>query len=173
MSITSTIHDTIHAWILLSTTVPAANVIPDKESSPEPVGPHFVINSTAAENGVGFRDEKLYKASGVYTIRGHRERIVSLHCYGSNAHDLMQQVKLSQTAPSVRRLFRTANIELIETKNIRDLSGLKSSRYETRAQMDVRIRYAQKITDSIDTIQTIESQVRVGTDVIDDSVSRP
>lgn len=173
MSITQTIHSTVHAWVLLATGIAAVNVIPDKESSPEPTGPFFIINSNASENGVGFRDEQIYTASGVYTIRGHRERLVSLHSFGPNALDLMQQVKMSQSTPSVRRLFRDAGIELIETKNIRDLSKLKGARFETRAQMDLRVRYAQQITDAVDTIESIEYEIRVGTDTIEDTVSAP
>lgn len=171
MSITNTIHDTIHAWIQLATGLDAANIIPDKENSPEPRGDHFVINSSLAEVGIGFRDELQYTSSGEYTVKGHRERSVSLHSYGVDAYALMQKVKMSQSAPSVRRIFKDAGLELIETRNVRDLSGLKGSRTETRAQMDLRVRYAQQFTDAVETTKQIDYEIRVSGDTITDSVS--
>lgn len=173
MSITDDIHDVVHAWVTASTGIDGQKAIPDKENSPEPTGSHFVINSSASESGVGFRDEVDYGASGEYTVRGHRERLVSLHAFGKDAYSLMQQVKMSQSAPSIRKLFKDARIELVETKTIRDLSKLKGSRYESRAQMDVIVRYAQKFTDAVPTIARIDYEVSVGLESINDSVHTP
>lgn len=154
------IFSTLHDWVVLATDLTGNKVAQYDANAPEATGKTFVINPNASLTPIGLMDETQYTASGQYSVTGHDHQLASLHCYGPGANAKMKLVRACQDAPSIRKLFRDQKLTLVECGTIRDLSAKKGARVEERAQMDVRLRHATTITDTVPTTQTIELETQ-------------
>jgi len=178
MTTEETIFSTLHDWVVTATDLEGKKVVQYNPNAPEPTGQMFVINPNAVVTPIGLMDELQYTATGVYSVKGHRSVLASLHCYGKGAVSQMAAVMACQDAPSIRKIFRDAKITLVECRQIRNLSAPKGARIEERAQMDVMLRYAEVITDTVETTKAVEFQIEAieyaldaDPDVLDDLIA--
>lgn len=151
------IHDTVHEWLQRATGLADGKIIPANDGmSPEPTGDFISINIIPDLAAIGYMDEIQYTDTGEYTVKGHRNALVSLNSYGPNSYAYLSTVKAVADAPSIRKLFADDLIVLVECRNVRDLSSRKGQRLENRSQMDCIVRYAMSFTDDVNHVETID-----------------
>lgn len=174
MTASADLYKVLHDWVVAATGLAGNKVVKYNPNAPEPTGQMFVINPHISITPIGLMDEVQYPESGVYSATGHNHQLASFNCYGLGALDQMTAVRACQDAPSIRALFKAEKLALVECGAIRNLTGLKGPRMEERAQMDVRLRHATTITDTVETTKAVELEIEavdIILDVEEDSIT--
>jgi hypothetical protein len=141
-----------------------ATVIWENQAEARPPKPYcsllFITGTTRLGHDSEFVEGEKVK------VKGMREMILSVNYFGTNAMAELSRVQTALGFPTAREMLLKDNIVFVTESGMRDLSALMENRFESRAQMDVRIR----ITDSdIDLDSTIVETVQLEND-IDNSV---
>ena len=133
----STIKTALEDWLSDSTGLP---VVWQFQNKPEPDTPFVSVNPVTSTHRQGLFDEAVVDDStGVSTIVGHRTIMASIQACGSGAYAALTTAQDKLEAPSLYDGWFYNRGLSAQTGDIRNLTGMKGSRYEQRAQMDVTI----------------------------------
>lgn len=160
----STLKTLIFSWVATATALDNAQIVFAYQNRPEPPGPYFLINPVTNISAIGMDEENPATGAdlGKIEVVSRRYVSVSLHCFGATALELMSGVQDSANRPSVYTLFQAEGMGL-QCSSVKDLSALKGSRFEGRAQMDVRISCGSAFIDDMGWFDTVS-----GTSTIND-----
>lgn len=138
----STIKTQLYNWALASSGLAATNIIFAYQNGPEPSGAHLVITPAISITRQGQRDEVVWDGTAsptpTVTVYSYRKVQGAFNVYGPNAMGILSAVQDGLQLPTRQTALDTAGLTLW-TSQVRDLSGLKGSLFEERAQMDVFI----------------------------------
>lgn len=112
------------------------------QNTPEPNGPYISINPGVSIGNIGMFDEAVFDTTtALYTVHAHRRLMVSIQALGAGALLALTSARDSLDRPTLyQSWFVDRGLSAIPSE-IRNLTGLKGSRYEQRAQMDLTITY--------------------------------
>jgi len=156
------VFDAFSEWIQAATDV-APNKIVKKlppNNSPEPTGLFFMVSFGNAKR-VGQVDHVGYPDEGEYLLSAHRMIPVSVQAFGPEAYEKMLEVDRCRDIPTIKQIFIDAQIGIIRSSEVRDLSALKSARVEGRAQMDVFVYAGALISESVDPAEQLDYTLEI------------
>jgi hypothetical protein len=151
------LRDTMIAYIQQETKLKA---IWDDESGPRPSLPYVSIKIISGPVKEGFDDIR-QDADRNFTVEGHRLFTLSINIWGRDAHEKMSILRDGFERPSACDFFNARRIALVTYSNIINLTGLRETSFEERAQMDVRIRAVSVTKDTVRTIEKIELENQI------------
>jgi hypothetical protein len=145
-------------WAMLGTEmqdcVTGQGLIWAKQSRIRPEKPYITLDFLTSAIRTG--DDDLRIVNDKFTSQGHRTFGISVNAYGPEAVDLMERIKNALQLPSITDILCKAGLAAVTESDIRDLSELRESSFETRMQMDVIFRRTVSTTDSLGTIEKVE-----------------
>lgn len=159
----STVKTLLFNWVEAATGLDNNKIVFAYPNGPEPTGPHFVINPARNITRIGQDEEQPATGEDLGKIEVISRRYVyaSFHCHANNAMELMSAVQDACFRPSIYTTFQAQNIS-IQVEDIKDLSAIKSARFEGRAQMDVRIACGSSFVDDMGWFDTVTLTLTVG-----------
>jgi len=145
----STIKAALLDW--LGDTVTGFTLVYAHQNAPEPNAPFISINPAVSVSGIGMFDEAVFDDSaGTYTMHIHRRLGVSITALGAGALMALAGARDALDKPTAcQEWFTDRDLGAIPG-DIRNLTGLKGSRYEQRAQMDLTLTYIGKAANGAD-----------------------
>lgn len=147
----------VYDW-LTSIVDPTVTVIWENQAEHRPKKPYISLNIISGPVKRG-QDDILIDDLGRTTVSGLREMTVSTNYFGENAVGELGIVQTSFELPSVIEEFADQNICLVMDGGIKNLTSLMENRFETRAQMDIRFRVTDMMTDQNSTwVETVEAE---------------
>lgn len=90
------------------------------------------------------------------TVRGLRDKTVSINCYGVGAYDYVSQLLLYFRREAIAYDFRLNKIGMMEISGLRDLSFIKDAEFEERYQFDIHLSIIDSLSGTIRSIETVE-----------------
>ena len=146
----STIKTTVQAWCVSASGLSDSNVIFAYQNAPEPTGPFIVITPTLMIIKRGLIDEQRWNADGTINTYQVRECIAQIDCYGSGAVSYISSIQDYIDRPDTYQTFSAVELAIRANSDVRYLPEQKGSRYEDRANIDLRIRSTQTQDSGID-----------------------
>lgn len=133
----TTIKSALYAWLTQATGLP---VIWQFQNAPEPSTAFISVNPITNISRIGLDDELIPDdTTGVGHVAAHRTITASITACGDGALAALAAAQDKLEALSLYDPWFYANGLSCRSGDIRNLTGLKNSRYEQRAQMDVKI----------------------------------
>lgn len=126
------------------------------QNAPRPARPFITLFVNTFADGehssVGAPDDY-----GIAEIVSDRMVMVDIQAYGTNAQDIIDNLRLSFEKVRVQEELRRDKIPFIRVSSgFDDTSEVVGSEYEPRAQMDVEFRCAAIIEDDVGLIENVE-----------------
>lgn len=125
----------------------------------------FKLTTPAAKTG---DDAMEYVTAETFNRGGERKMVVSFHCYApeqEQAYNFMAQWQAALELQTIQAILRSAKIAVWTIGGVADLTQLLNTGYEARAQMDVQFGIASNLAEDLGSIETVEIQGQVDTDV--------
>lgn len=156
------VFDAFSEWIQAATDVTPNKIVKKlpPNNSPEPTGLFFMVSFGNAKR-VGQVDHVGYPNEGEYAVNAQRQIPVSIHAFGANAYEQLSAVDMSRDIPTIQAILSAAEIGVIRSSEVRDLSALKSARVEGRAQMDVFIYAGVMLTQEVNPAQQLDYTLEI------------
>lgn len=146
----------------------AVPVIWAYQSEYRPESPYATLHWTTPLTKIA-GDQLTQDALGNTIVKGVRECILSVNAFGLGAAQLLATLMTRLEWPSVHERLATYGLVYVWNSDIRDLTQLMTTKYETRCQMDVRFRAFDSSTDpdtdAIDSVG-ITNEMTAATEVI-------
>lgn len=136
----------VRAFCRAATGLGQGAVIVADQNGLRPALPYLVIEVVTSGVQVG-TDELMRDLGGTYGamrewVRGHRRATVQVSGYGTDAPELLEQVRLCLESPAVRDPVETLySISLARVVTVQDLTTLRQTAYEVAAMMDLEVTY--------------------------------
>lgn len=113
-------------------------------------------------------DDIRQPSSGVFSIDGMRQIVVSVSVYGSDSDQYVNQLMKSLEKPSVHEYFRgTAMMSFIRSEGLQNLSLLRDTAFESKHQFDVSFGLVDNEVDAdMGYINTVEMTNEANGDVV-------
>ncbi len=158
------------AW--LGTESGGQTVIFQHQSKRSPAAPFISVNVPVNIAQVGMQDHRFYSESGEYLVLQHRETMISINAHGPAAlatlaacRDALQRWDRYDTYFKKRGL----SCRCLPVVN---LTGIKGAQYEERAQMDCYISSGHVLTETVETIGSVNGlDISAGTDSVEVTIS--
>lgn len=111
-----------------------------KQNSPRPTGSYASVDFVN-EVRIGWEQKTLEDSDEdlLQKISGMREILMSISFYRSNAIDNARKVRTGLIRESIQSSFSAANLGLVRTSDVRDISLTRDSKWEEVAQFDVAL----------------------------------
>lgn len=126
----------LYQWL---TEAGGAPVVWQFQNAPEPTETFFSVNPVVASRMIGLYDAQNPLTDGTTQIVPYREIRASVNACGPDALEKLSQ---AQDKLSFESLYKTWFLDreiTCESSEIRNISGLKGSRYELRYQIDLTL----------------------------------
>lgn len=98
--------------------------------------------------------------NGIQDIRQTNQTTVNIQRFSDkrgSSLEAMEQFKFDLKKPSVRDLFTAQKINVYDTGDVQDVTGLlDGNKYEDRASLDIFLAYRSTDTDDVGLIETVE-----------------
>ena len=151
----------LNLWASSAVVVP---VIWKHENAPAPATDYITLHvfSTAREGRayVGLPN------GGSSNITENAVLTLEVQSFGKSCSDLLYQLRMSLEKPSVQDSLRASGIVYVDKNPISDASETIGSTWEPRDVAEFHFRYAQRDTDTMGTIQSVEMQkIFIGPDL--------
>jgi len=136
----------VRAFCRAATGLAQGSVIAASQGALRPAMPYLVVEVVTPGVQVG-TDELLRDLGGTYGsmrewVRGHRRATVQVSGYGTDAPELLEQVRLSLESESVRGPVEALySISLARVVTAQDLTALRQTDFEVAAMMDLEVTY--------------------------------
>lgn len=142
---------------IIMTLVPSRfTVIWDDESGVRPKLPCITLKLVTKSVKLGAKDELRYKGSDSFTLNGQRTGLLSVNAFGLDAIQVANDLKDSLQLEAAMSLLRAKEISILAESDVRDLSELRDTKIEKRAQFDLTLGYTRIIDEAITPIESVE-----------------
>jgi hypothetical protein len=134
------------AFVRSATGLSSAAVVVAQQTGPRPALPYLTVEVVTPGVQVG-EDELFYDLGGAggtmrEWVRGQRRATVQVSGYGTDAPELLEQVRLSLGSPVTRAPAETTyGISLAGVVSQQDLTALRETDYEIAALLELAIHY--------------------------------
>ena len=133
----TTIKAALQDWLTDATGLP---VIWQFQNVPEPNTPFISVNPVANIKRIGVDDERIPNdTTGLGSMAAHRELMCSVNAMGAGALAALSAALDKLETPTLYDGWFYARGLAARTGELRNLTGMKNSRFEQRAQIDVTI----------------------------------
>lgn len=141
---------------LIKELLPEVNVFWANQGNPKQIKP-FVTLQLTDENTIDMMDEILRtEQPGILKIKGHREQILSVNYFGSEAMEKLAELKQSLDRPTIVDRCFAQGIAFFKASSVRNLTALLDNRkYENRANLELFIRFVRITNDNPGWIETV------------------
>jgi len=144
------------------------SLIWEDQSAPRPGKPYVSLNFLSPSQRIGFEEQRI--DGSVFTLVGQRRFVLSVNAFGENRmenEDALDAADLLE--PLVQGLYREDTIQKlcefglasINEGEIRDLTALLESRYESRSQVDLTFHRTVSQSEDLGTIEKVEVNDRL------------
>lgn len=147
-----------------------SSVIWARQNAPQPARPYATLQVIAGPLRLGALDEEndVYQAGNAageeieQTFKGQREFTLSCQVFADTtadagtAYDYLSRAMSGLSLPSAQSLFVNVGLAVVSANGIQDLSALLETKWQSRAQMDVRFRIADSVVEKTGYIATVE-----------------
>lgn len=136
-----------------------------RQNAPRPARPYLLLDARTvapvSEVEIGPVDD-----DGIRTIGKHQEILVALEAYAVphdpyTGTDICQTLLISLEKVATRLAFQAAGFCFVDVLAITDLSALRDTQFEGRAQMDIRLRTFMSDTEEVGYISAVELDAEV------------
>ena len=143
----NTVKVNLHTWATAVLPV-GTPIIFWQQNSPRPSVPYVTLH---LDNFMAINQDwknHLTNNLGDVLMKGDRNFTLSINAYGGDPITLLENLRSSFQRNSSLALLRTYGIAFYQSETINDLSDLVDSKFEKRAQMDVRLGIGQNYDDN-------------------------
>lgn len=150
------------AWVLLSTSLPAGQVIPAGDPGTRPPLPYITVALSTFDLEQGHDEQVLSVEAGKLkeAIRGDRRATLTLNAYGKRGADLLALCHVSLRQRVVQDHLDRARITLTPVGQTQDISHLVDTAIEKRFVKDFYLDYAFETgAVEIASLETFELEV--------------
>lgn len=169
-----TMEDAIALWLFRTTRLPANRIINRNDKVPGVSLPYltfflpFPKTYEQDETRVGTLGSQV-----VYTVRGQRESILSLHSFSLatvgdldpsgfyTARHYLEQVRTSIWLPSIRDSLYSVGLVIIDEQSSNDVTQPKGEIGQGHAQLDLRVHFNYYVKETIGTIEQVSIPVQI------------
>lgn len=109
-----------------------------KQNSSRPTGSYASVEFVN-ETRIGYEQKTLENTDDdlTETIKGMREIMMSLSFYRNNAIDNARRVRTGLLRESIQSTFSSANVGLVRTSEVREISLIRDAKWEEVSQFDL------------------------------------
>jgi hypothetical protein len=151
----NTLQDSLYAWAQAAVPLNTP-VIWYYPNAPRPEVPYLTLNiQSFAQMGWDYIPRPIDNPGNVI-LKGDREFVLSVQAYGSTAMQMLENLRTTLQAETVRASLRASGLVYFAQQPIIDLTTLIDSRFEPRAGLDLSFRIGQQYAEALGTIATVE-----------------
>ncbi len=127
------------------------------QAAPRPKSPYVVIKPMG-ERKLGGDEETRLSASvaGMQKIVGQRQRTVTIDVIGKGANNIAADLRLSLGKFSVQNSFNIADIAVVSTTAINNLTEIFETAFNERAAFDIMLAYTSDVDENVGYIEKVE-----------------
>lgn len=155
--------DALYEW---ASSASGVSVIWARQSAPPPATPYVTLALVGGPIAIGHDAQRrvhLPDGEELADLRvdwlGAREMTLSVNVYGGDALAIASTLQSSLSLETVRDALAAAGMSVIRAGDIRDLTALLETTFESRAQMDVRLRFTTTTSELTTFIETVSFDV--------------
>lgn len=137
----------VHGWLVDSTELAGDKVIWAYQNAPEPTGLFIKINPLQSVGKISVFDELVPESDGTQTVLHYRNITCSVQAFGPGASATLAAALDGLDHPFIYQTNFAENGISARSTTIRDLSQIKGTRYEERAQIDLFLYSADTTSD--------------------------
>ena len=126
----------LYQWLTDTASIP---VVWQFQNAPEPTETFFSVNPMVASRLIGLYDAQVLLSDGTTQIIPYREIKASVNACGPNALAKLSQAQDKLSFESLYKAWFLDRGITCESSEIRNISGLKGSRFELRYQIDLTL----------------------------------
>lgn len=140
----------------------------EDQSAPRPEKPYVSMNFLSPSQRIGFDESRVSGAN--FSLVGQRRFVVSINAFGENrmenedaldAADLLEPVVQGMYREDTLAALCELGLASVNEGEIRDLTALLESRYESRAQVDLTFHRTVSQSEEITPIEKVEVNERL------------
>lgn len=140
----------------------------EDQSAPRPKKPYVSMNFLSPSQRIGFDESRVSGAN--FSLVGQRRFVVSINAFGENrmenedaldAADLLEPVVQGMYREDTLAALCESGLASVNEGEIRDLTALLESRYESRAQVDLTFHRTVSQSEEITPIEKVEVNERL------------
>lgn len=122
------------------------------QNKPRPPIPYaaYKVKSPQTVKGDYYSD---VSDTGIQTVNGDREAVVSVQAYGTLALDTLEVMMNRLRLVTVMDAFHAKDLVAFKTSPVMDISVERETQIERRANLDIWIRYRSNLDDNVGLIE--------------------
>lgn len=143
--------------------LPGVTLIWEDQSAPRPAKPYVSLNFLTPSQRLGFDEQRV--DGDQISLVGQRRFVVSVNAFGENrvknedaldAADLLEKIVQGLYKEETIASLKERCLASITESEIRDLTALQETRYESRAQVDLTFHRTVSQSEDLPVIEKVE-----------------
>ena len=122
------------------------------QNGPRPTLPYAAYKVKSPQTVMGDHYSDVSNV-GIQVVSGDREAVVSVQAYGNLALETLQVLMNRLRLTTVMDQFRGRDIAAFKTSHVMDISTVRETEIEQRANIDIWIRYRSVLNDDVGIIE--------------------